>query len=183
MSILAQPPARVLVAGAGFRNEAPEMARVIQPPQMHQLVNKDVLTHGLGHQYETPVQADVAGGRTRSPAGTLIPYADARHLKTVMLGQAEQVRGKFARGLAAQLFHSLGRVSETPRRAFLNLCPLALNPGALLLGKQLGVAAGSPPRNCDADTSVRPYANDISPGPRMADEFHETTVIVLRHGS
>ena len=135
MSILTKPPARVLIAGARVRNEAPEVARVIEPPQMHQLVNQDVLADGLGHQDETPVEADVTGRRARSPARPLIPYADTRHLKAVTVGQAKQLGGQIARGLPAQLLHILWSVGEAQRRAFLYLRFLALNPGALLLGK------------------------------------------------
>ena len=59
MSVFAQPLACGFVAGAGVRDEAPEMARMIESPQMHQLVDEHVLAHGVGHQDETPVQADV----------------------------------------------------------------------------------------------------------------------------
>jgi hypothetical protein len=173
----------VLVAGARVRDETPEVARVIEPPQMHQLVDQDVLAHRLGHQDEAPVETDVTGRRARSPARPLIPYADTRHLKAMVLGQAEQLRGQVASGLPAQLSHSLWSVGWTPRRAFLYPCFLTLNPGALLLGKQLGVAAGSPSRNGDADASVRTNPNEIPSCSRMTDEFHETIDIVLRHGS
>ena len=61
MSILPKPPARVLIAGTGVRNETPEVARVIEPPQMHQLVDQNVFAHGVGHQDETPVETDVTG--------------------------------------------------------------------------------------------------------------------------
>jgi hypothetical protein len=135
VSILAEPPARVVIAGACVRHKAPEVARVIEPPQMHQLVDQDVLADGLGHQDETPVEADVTGRRARSPARPLIPYADARYLKAVMLGQPEQLRGQLARGLPAQLLHSLWSVGETLRGAVLYSCFLTLNPGPLLLGK------------------------------------------------
>ncbi len=91
--------------------------------------------------------------------------------------------GQVARGLAPQLVYRLGRIAKAARGAFLDLGTLALNPVALLFGEQLGVAAGSPPRNGDTDTSVGADAYDVSPGPGMADEFHETITIVLRHGS
>jgi len=63
VSILAKPPSRLRVAGARLRNEAPEVARVIEPPQVHQLVDQDVFADGLGHQDETPVETDVTGRR------------------------------------------------------------------------------------------------------------------------
>jgi hypothetical protein len=61
VSILAKPPARVFIAGTCVRDEVPEVARVIEPPQMHQLMDQDVLADALGHQDETPVEADVTG--------------------------------------------------------------------------------------------------------------------------
>ena len=100
-----------------------------------------------------------------------------------MLGQAEQMHGQLASGPAAQLLHSIRSVSGVRGGTFLYSGPLALNPGALLLGKQLSMATGSPPWNGDANASVWANANDISPGPRMTDEFHETITIVLRHES
>jgi hypothetical protein len=135
MSILAKPPSRLRVAGARLRNEAPEVARVIEPPQMHQLVNQNVFADGLGHQDETPVETDVTGRRARSPARPLIPYADTRHLKAVTVGQAKQLGGQIARGLPAQLLHILWSIREAQRRVFLYPRFLTLNPGALLLGK------------------------------------------------
>ena len=100
-----------------------------------------------------------------------------------MLGQAAQMRGQLARGFPAQLLHSLGSVDEMLRGAFPYLCPLALDPRGLLLGKQLSVAAGSPARNGDTDASIGTDANYISSSPGVTDEFHETITIVLRYGS
>ena len=100
-----------------------------------------------------------------------------------MLGEAEQLRGQLAGGLPAQLLQGLWSVRDTARRACLYPRFLALNPGSLLLGKQLGVAAGAPPRKGNADASVRTNPNYIPSCPGMTDEFHETITIVLRHGS
>ena len=59
MPIFAQPLARALVFGTRVRDKAPEMARVIEPSQMHQLVNQHVVAHRVGHQHKTPVETDV----------------------------------------------------------------------------------------------------------------------------
>ena len=88
MSILAQPLARTLVAGARVRDEAPEMARVIETPQMHQLVYQHVVADGVRHQYEAPIEADVARWRTGSPPRALVSYADTGHVETMMLGKS-----------------------------------------------------------------------------------------------
>ena len=87
MPVLAKPAARVLVARTRVRDKPPEVARVIKPAQMHQLVNQDVLAHGVGHQDEAPVEADVTRWRARSPARSLIPDADARHVQAKLVRQ------------------------------------------------------------------------------------------------
>ena len=59
VSIFPQPAARVLVTGAGVRDETPEMARVIEAPQMHEFVDQHVVANRVRHQYEPPIEADV----------------------------------------------------------------------------------------------------------------------------
>src|SRR5688500_17743527 len=59
MAIRAQPLTRALVIGTRVRDKAPEMARVIETAQMHQLVNQHVVAHRIGHQHKTPVETDV----------------------------------------------------------------------------------------------------------------------------
>lgn len=183
VSIRAQPLACLFVVGAGVRDKAPEMARVIEAPQMHQLVDQHVFADRVGHQDQTPVEADMTGRRAGSPARPLVPYADARHPEPMICREAQQLGRQLARGLPSQLRKSLGRVRLGARAGILNPRALPLNPGALLLGKQLGVPAGSPSRKGDTDASVRPDTYHVSSCPGMADEFHETITIVLRHGS
>jgi hypothetical protein len=52
-----------------------------------------------------------------------------------MLRQSQQMRRQLARGLAAQVLYRLGRVRQSPRARFLDLGPLPLDPGPLLLGE------------------------------------------------
>lgn len=59
MPIFAQPPARVLIVRARVRDKAPEVTRMIEPAQMHELMNEDVVADRVRHQEETPVQTDV----------------------------------------------------------------------------------------------------------------------------
>jgi hypothetical protein len=181
--VFAQPAPRVLVVRVRMCDKAPEVARMVEPPQMHQLVNKHIVTDGVWHQYEAPVQADVTGRRAGSPSRPLISYADARHLKSVMFGEPQQLDGQLARGLPPQLLDGLRTVGRSMCGELADMRPLTLDPGTLLLGEQLGVAAGSPSRNGDTDTSVRAHSDNITPGSRMADEIHERITIVLRHGS
>jgi len=181
--VFAQPAPRVLVVGARMCDQPPEVARMVEPPQMHQLVNQHIVPDGVRHQYEPPVQTDVAGGRAGSPSRSLIAYADARHLKSVMFGQPQQLGGQLARGPTPQLLDGLGTVGRSLCGQLVDMRPLTLDPGTLLLGEQLGVAAGSPSRNGDTDTSVGAHPDDVTPGSRMADEIHERITIVLRHGS
>jgi len=100
-----------------------------------------------------------------------------------MLRKVPQTRRQLAHRTQAQLLHCFGRERVTPRGALLNLGALALNPRPLLLREQLGVAAGSPSRQGDADTAVGPDANHVPSSFRVADEFHETMTIVPRHSS
>ena len=101
----------------------------------------------------------------------------------MMFGKLQQVDWQLARGLPSQILDGLGTVGRSMCSELADMRPLTLDPGTLLLGEELGVAAGSPPRNGDTNTSVRAHPDDITPGSRMADEIHQRTTIVLRHGS
>ena len=181
--MFAEPASRVFVLGACVSDKAPEVPRVVEPPQVHQLMNQHIIADMVGHQHESPIQADVTRGRTRAPARSLIPNADARDVEAVVPGKAQQALRKLERGLPAQARDRLGRVTRSLCCTFAHALPLALDPGTLFLGEQLGLAAGSPSWNGDAHAAIGAHADDISPGRRMADEIHERTTIVLRHGS
>ena len=183
VSVFAEPLSRVVVVGARVCNEAPEMTRVIEPSQMHQLVNQDIIADAVRHQHESPIQADVTGGRAGSPARALIPDAHARHVDAVVPGQEQQTPWKLASRLPAQFPDRLGAVTQAVHGTFEHAGPLTLDPGALLFGKKFGLTAGSPSRNGDTDAAIGPHPDDISSGRRMADEIHETITIVRRHGS
>ena len=60
VAVLAQPTAAHVEVGARLRDEAPEVPGVIQAAQVHELVDDDVVAHSIGHENETPVEADVA---------------------------------------------------------------------------------------------------------------------------
>ena len=101
----------------------------------------------------------------------------------MVLGQAQQLARELTDGPLPQLLDSLRAMGRRLRGPFQGLSALTLDPRAVLLGKQLRMAAGPPSRKCDADSSVRPDANHISSGFGMTDEIHERITIVLRHGS
>lgn len=159
------------------------MARVVEAAQMHELVNQHIVANRVWHQYEPPIEADVTRWRAGSPPRALVAHAHAGYMEAVMPGQAQQVRGQLAGGLSPQLLDGLRAMSGGLYGPFQGLRALTLDPRAVLLGKQLGVAAGSPPRKSDADSSVGPDTDHIASGCRMADEIHERIAIVLRHGS
>src|SRR5262245_37898024 len=131
---------------------------------MHQLMNQHIVPDGVGHQYKPPVQTDVTRWRARSPARPLIAYADARHSKSMMFSEPQQPGGKLALGPPPQLVNGLGAMSRDPCGEVADMSSLTLDPRTLLLGEELGVAAGSPSRNGDSDTSVGPYPDNIAPG-------------------
>jgi hypothetical protein len=96
--------------------------------------------------------------------------------------EALEVRGQFARRLSPPLFDGLGRMVGPLGNCFADVRALSLNPWALLLGKQLRMSTRPPAWHRNTDTSIRPDADYIASGAGVADEFHETITIVLRHG-
>ena len=88
----------------------------------------------------------------------------------------QQLLGQLEGRSAPQFLDSLRCVGEPAWSVRSQLCLLALNPGTLLLGEQLGVPARSPSRDGDADASVGADTDDVPSSPRMADEFHETGI-------
>jgi hypothetical protein len=100
-------------------------------------------------------------------------------MKVVMRGDPAQMRRQLACGLPPELRYRFRTERGALRGVLAHFRALALDPRALLLGKQFGMTAGPPLWNGDAHGSVRPDANNISPRPRMSDEFHERITIVL----
>src|SRR5215471_122951 len=75
-SVFAQPAARRLIVGTLLRDKPPELRRMIEPSQVHQLVNEHVIAHPGGHVDQAPVQADVSRWGARTPTPSLIANAD-----------------------------------------------------------------------------------------------------------
>ena len=62
--ILAQPATRGLDVGTCMGHEPPEVPGLIEPSEMHQFVDQDVVADGVRHQDQAPVKADVSRRRT-----------------------------------------------------------------------------------------------------------------------
>lgn len=144
---------------------------MIEPPEMHQLVNQHVLAHEARHQHEPPVQADVPRGRARSPSRPLVANADASHGEAVGGGELSELRRQFAHCAEPQLFADGGIQRHLSGLPLPGALSLPLDPCSLLRGKSLGVTPRSPTRQRDADASVRPHADDVAPRAGMADKF------------
>jgi hypothetical protein len=60
---------------------------VVAHAQVHQLVQEQIVAHGIGHLHKPPVQADATVRRARSPPRALIPDADSSNDETVKRGE------------------------------------------------------------------------------------------------
>lgn len=183
MPVVAQPLTCDLEIRTCLGDEPPESTRVVELPEMHQLVDEHVIAHAVWHQDEAPVQTDVSGWRARAPSRALIAYAHLGDRQAVLGGKAMQPRRKLARRSQPQLRDRIDGVGQPRATRRSQARPLPGNPMALLFGKLLGMAPRAPARECDPDTPIRSYTNHVTPGPRMPYEFHGRITIVPRHGS
>ena len=76
-SVLLQPTLCDLVVGTNAFDLAPESRRVIHLPQMHQLMENDVILHVQRRLDQPPVQRNRPAPRTRTPTRFLIAHGDA----------------------------------------------------------------------------------------------------------
>src|SRR5215204_5910518 len=77
-----QPSPGFAPARISLGHVAPEPRRVIHPPQVHELVHDDVVAHPVGHEDQTPVQADAPVPPAGAPAGPLIADGHLRDVQT-----------------------------------------------------------------------------------------------------
>src|SRR5689334_21919120 len=63
---------------------------MIEPFEMHQLVNQDVIAHRRGHQDKSPIEGNVAVTTTGSPSCALIADAHPRDGQRVRSGNLHQ---------------------------------------------------------------------------------------------
>jgi hypothetical protein len=143
---------------------------MIEPAQMHQLVNHDVVGHFAGHQHQTPVQADPPARGTRSPAGPLIANAHSRLPKPVLFRELVEARWKFPFGARPEDFYLLRRQLRFGPPVLLGTPPLAIDPAPLFVGELLGMTLRSPTGHRDAHAAVLPHSEDVPASPRVPDD-------------
>ena len=160
--MLPEPSFRVAEPWAGGLHESPEADRVVWLAQVHQLVNEDVLADFWRHEQETVVERDVAAGRARTPARTLIADGHPAHGETVLRGQREQLRPQLPRCLFSQRLLDVRGPTRGQDLRSLPPCPVEMS-----IRKPHRLALGSASRDGDAQIAVRPDAQHIAP--RMAD--------------
>ena len=79
----AQPLASVAIPGTGRGDQTPVCRGVIEPLEVHQLMNDDVIAHPLWHGDQPPIEAHVPVTPARTPPRPLIADADAGYRETV----------------------------------------------------------------------------------------------------
>ena len=82
-SMSAQPLASFAIPGTGRADQTPVRRGVIEPLEVHQLVNDDVIAHPMWHGNEPPIEAHVPVTPARTPPRPLIANADAGDRQTV----------------------------------------------------------------------------------------------------
>ena len=160
----AQPLPRLSIGRVCRSDQPPVRGRVIEPSQVHQLMDEHVVAHLVGHQDQTPVETNVTIAAARSPARTLIPHGDPRHRQAVRRRQGEEAWRQF---LLRALFQraALFECEERPGDAG----ALARNPGQIPPGKRLRLPLRPAARDGDAHASVVIDAQQIPPRTPVPD--------------
>ena len=139
---------------------------MIEPPQVHQLVDEHVIAHIRRHQDQTPVQGNVSVAPARSPSRALIADADTGDRQTLLGRDLMQPRGQFRARPLTQRPPFLG-----PDRRRCQPRPLPGDPVDVALHERVGVALRTAARDRDADAAVMLDAKQIPPRPAMANEI------------
>ena len=161
----AKPLASFAIPGTRGGNQPPVGARVIEPLEVHQLVNEHVVSHPLGHSDETPVQADVATLRAGSPPRPLIPNTDTRDRQAVQIGQlAQPIREVRACLRAEPLSIVDGQATVRQQRA------LPQHPVDVALRKRVRLSTRPAARNGHPDAAVEFDTEQVSPRAAVAHE-------------
>ena len=137
-----KPVAGLTITGTCVSDEAPVRGRMVQPEQVHQLVNQDVIAYRWRHQHQSPVQTDVAVTAAGAPPRALIPDAHACHDEPVACGQFEQA----CRQLAACVLSQRAVIFERTKFS-LRTRSLPDNPVNVALNERLGLATRAAARN------------------------------------
>ena len=161
----AKPLASFAVPGTGCGNQPPVRWRVIEPLEVHQLVNHHVILHPGRHGDETPIEAHVPVAPTGSPSRPLITNADARHGQTVQISQLAQPLRKVSLCLRPEALSVVdGKANARQHRA------LPKNPVGMALRKRVRLSARPAAWNGHTDAAVEFDAQQVSSRPAMADE-------------
>jgi hypothetical protein len=162
----AKPLASFTVPGAGAGNQPPVGWRVIEPLEVHQLVNHHVILHPGRHGDEAPVEAHVPVAPTGSPSRPLITNADARHGQTVQISQLAQPLREVRVCLRPEPLSIVdGKATARQHRA------LPKNPVDMTLRKRVRRSTRPAAGNGYTHAAVEFDAQQVSSRPAMADEI------------
>jgi len=161
-----EPLASLPKSRAGGRHQAPVCRRMIEPFEMHELMNHHVLANPFGHGHQAPVEADMTVPSARTPSRALVPDADSRDAQPVLVGKGAQPARQCFAGLLAQLpplFHGEPR----PRQRG----PLTQDPVNVPPREGIGFAFRPAARNGHAHAAVELDAQQIAAGAAMTHEI------------
>jgi hypothetical protein len=164
-SVSAQPLARVAIPGAGRCDQAPVGRGVIEPLEVHQLMNDDVIANPLWHGDEPPIEAHVPVTPARTPPRPLIADADARDRQTVCVSELPQPLRELRLRLRAKSPSVVGGKAAARQHR-----PLPQDPFDVALREGIGLPARSSARNRDADTAIVFDAEQVSARATMTHE-------------
>ena len=163
--MLPEPLPGGLIVGTRVSHQRPVPPGVVHLPEVHQLVDDDVLPDRGRHQDQPPVQTDMAVSPARSPARALIADGHARHGETMPRGEPEHEAGQFDRRAIAKI-PPLGRTQRS------RVQPRALpgDPFEMAQAKSHRVALRSAPWNRHSHTAVVVHAKHVASRSFVTDE-------------
>ena len=165
-SMSAKPLTCFAIPGTRRRHQAPICGRVIEPLEVHQLMNHHVVPHPFGHGDESPIEADVTVPPAGSPSCALISNADPRDAQAVFVGELVQPCRQLQFCLGAQSLTIVdGKAIARQPRA------LTLNPFKVASCEGIGFSPRAPARNGHAHTTIEFDSEQISARPTMAHEI------------
>jgi len=139
---------------------------MVEPPQVHELVDDDVVAHPGGHHDQSPVQTDMALTAAGSPPGTLIPDTDTADLQAMLRRQLVQPRRQLDFRRRPERRPRAGDDLTTAQPRALACHPVDVPPR-----ERIGLAARSPARNRHAHAAVVVDAQEVAPGTAVAHEI------------
>jgi hypothetical protein len=161
----AQPLASFAISGAGRCDQSPVCRRVIEPLEVHQLMNHDVVPHPMWHRNEAPIEAHVSVAPAGSPPCPLIANTDTGHRQIVRVGQVPQPLRQFRLRLRPEFLSIVN--GQAPARQEL---ALSKDPFDMALRKGVRLSTRSAARNRHAKATVEFDTEQVSPRPPMTHE-------------